>query len=84
MPHPTRVALLQANARESTAHLARKLGIARTTVVARLAAWAAKIQAHAGHGSHAADAPLIAGGSGCVRFPAPTVPASAAPAIASA
>ena len=31
------IALLQANARESTAHLARKLGIARTTVVARLA-----------------------------------------------
>ena len=31
------VALLQANARESTANLARKLGIARTTVVARLA-----------------------------------------------
>ncbi len=29
--------LLQANARESTANLARKLGIARTTVVARLA-----------------------------------------------
>ncbi|MBI3367689.1 MAG: Lrp/AsnC family transcriptional regulator [Burkholderiales bacterium] len=28
--------LLQANARESTANLARKLGIARTTVVARL------------------------------------------------
>lgn len=31
------IALLQANARESTADLARKLGIARTTVVARLA-----------------------------------------------
>lgn len=31
------IALLQANARESTANLARKLGIARTTVVARLA-----------------------------------------------
>jgi len=31
------IALLQANARESTAQLARKLGIARTTVVARLA-----------------------------------------------
>jgi len=31
------LALLQANARESTANLARKLGIARTTVVARLA-----------------------------------------------
>lgn len=30
------VALLQANARESTANLARKLGVARTTVVARL------------------------------------------------
>jgi len=30
------IALLQANARESTANLARKLGIARTTVVARL------------------------------------------------
>lgn len=29
--------LLQANARESTATLARKLGVARTTVVARLA-----------------------------------------------
>ena len=29
--------LLQANARESTANLARKLGLARTTVVARLA-----------------------------------------------
>ena len=29
--------LLQANARESTANLARKLGVARTTVVARLA-----------------------------------------------
>ena len=31
------VALLQANARESTANLARALGIARTTVVSRLA-----------------------------------------------
>ena len=31
------LALLQANARESTANLARKLGVARTTVVARLA-----------------------------------------------
>lgn len=31
------IALLQANARESTANLARKLGTARTTVVARLA-----------------------------------------------
>jgi len=31
------IALLQANARESTANLARKLGLARTTVVARLA-----------------------------------------------
>jgi DNA-binding Lrp family transcriptional regulator len=31
------IALLQANARESTANIARKLGIARTTVVARLA-----------------------------------------------
>jgi DNA-binding Lrp family transcriptional regulator len=31
------IALLQTNARESTANLARKLGIARTTVVARLA-----------------------------------------------
>lgn len=31
------VTLLQANARESTANLARKLGVARTTVVARLA-----------------------------------------------
>lgn len=31
------IALLQANARESSANLARKLGIARTTVVARLA-----------------------------------------------
>lgn len=31
------IALLQANARESTANLARKLGIARTTVVARIA-----------------------------------------------
>jgi DNA-binding Lrp family transcriptional regulator len=31
------ISLLQANARESTANLARKLGIARTTVVARLA-----------------------------------------------
>ena len=30
------VTLLQANARESTANLARKLGVARTTVVARL------------------------------------------------
>ncbi len=30
------VALLQANARESTANLARRLGVARTTVVARL------------------------------------------------
>lgn len=30
------VSLLQANARESTANLARKLGVARTTVVARL------------------------------------------------
>jgi DNA-binding Lrp family transcriptional regulator len=31
------VVLLQANARESTATLARKLGVARTTVVARIA-----------------------------------------------
>ena len=31
------IALLQANARETTANLARKLGVARTTVVARLA-----------------------------------------------
>lgn len=31
------IALLQAHARESTANLARKLGVARTTVVARLA-----------------------------------------------
>ena len=31
------IALLQANARDSTANLARKLGVARTTVVARLA-----------------------------------------------
>ena len=31
------ISLLQANARESTANLARKLGVARTTVVARLA-----------------------------------------------
>lgn len=31
------IALLQANARESTANLARQLAIARTTVVARLA-----------------------------------------------
>ena len=31
------IALLQANARESTANIARKLGIARTTVVARIA-----------------------------------------------
>lgn len=31
------VALLQANARESTAALARRLGVARTTVLARLA-----------------------------------------------
>jgi DNA-binding Lrp family transcriptional regulator len=30
------IALLQANARESTANLARKLGVARTTVLARL------------------------------------------------
>lgn len=30
------LALLQANARESTANLARKLGVARTTVLARL------------------------------------------------
>ena len=30
------ISLLQANARESTANLARKLGVARTTVVARL------------------------------------------------
>jgi DNA-binding Lrp family transcriptional regulator len=30
------IALLQANARESTAELARKLGVARTTVLARL------------------------------------------------
>lgn len=35
------IALLQANARESTANLARKLGVARTTVVARLARLAA-------------------------------------------
>jgi DNA-binding Lrp family transcriptional regulator len=31
------LALLQANARESTANLARRLGVARTTVLARLA-----------------------------------------------
>ena len=31
------LALLQANARESAANLARALGIARTTVVARIA-----------------------------------------------
>ena len=31
------LALLQANARDSTANLARKLGVARTTVLARLA-----------------------------------------------
>lgn len=31
------IALVQTNARESTANLARKLGVARTTVVARLA-----------------------------------------------
>ena len=31
------ITLLQANARESTAELARQLGVARTTVVARLA-----------------------------------------------
>lgn len=31
------IALLQSNARESTANLARKLGVARTTVVSRLA-----------------------------------------------
>ena len=31
------ISLLQANARESTANLARKLGLSRTTVVARLA-----------------------------------------------
>ena len=31
------IALLQANARDSTANLARKLAVARTTVVARLA-----------------------------------------------
>ena len=31
------IALLQADARESTANLARQLGVARTTVVARLA-----------------------------------------------
>ena len=31
------LSLLQANARENAANLARKLGIARTTVVARLA-----------------------------------------------
>ena len=31
------IALLQANARESTANLARKLGVARTTVLSRLA-----------------------------------------------
>lgn len=31
------IALLQANAREATADLARQLGVARTTVVARLA-----------------------------------------------
>jgi DNA-binding Lrp family transcriptional regulator len=30
------IALLQANARESTANLARRLGVARTTVLARL------------------------------------------------
>ena len=31
------IALLQANARESTAQIARRLGVARTTVLARLA-----------------------------------------------
>lgn len=31
------IALLQANSRDSTANLARKLGVARTTVLARLA-----------------------------------------------
>ena len=31
------LSLLQANARESTAHLARRLGVARTTVLARIA-----------------------------------------------
>ena len=31
------LSLLQANARDSAANLARKLGIARTTVVARIA-----------------------------------------------
>jgi len=31
------IALLQANARDSTANLARRLGVARTTVLARLA-----------------------------------------------
>lgn len=31
------IALLQANARDSTANLARKLGVARTTVLARIA-----------------------------------------------
>ena len=36
-PDRALISLLQVNARESTANLARKLGVARTTVLARLA-----------------------------------------------
>jgi DNA-binding Lrp family transcriptional regulator len=54
------LALLQVNARESTANLARKLGLARTTVVARLArleaegvisGYTVKLGGKAGHAS---------------------------------
>jgi len=54
------LALLQVNARESTANLARKLGLARTTVVARLArleaegvisGYQVKLGSKAGHAS---------------------------------
>ena len=54
------LALLQVNARESTANLARKLGLARTTVVARLArleaegvisGYTVKLGSKAGHAS---------------------------------
>ena len=49
------IALLQANARESTANLARKLGVARTTVVARLEADAVIVGYTARLGSEAVD-----------------------------
>jgi DNA-binding Lrp family transcriptional regulator len=57
------ITLLQANARDSTANLARKLGVARTTVLARLArleregvivGYTARLGAH--HAAHSVQA----------------------------